>query len=114
MKNKKGNVAVITIIVVIVAAAAAIVGWLFAKNTQAPVPQAVTITNNTIQGNNTIAQQLKIKFSLDILRFWGVKEVFQYPKNPYIFYYITEDSTGFIIGKFHASKDKNYLQNENP
>jgi len=131
MRNKKGNVAVIAIIVVIVAITAGVVGWLFARNTQAPAPQAVTTqpikakpttpatqpetaTNNTTQGNNAIAQQLKIKFSLDILKFWGVKEAFQYPKNPYIFYYITEDSTGFSIGKFDASKDKNYLQDKNP
>ena len=37
MKNKKGNVAVIAIIIVIVAITAGIVGYLFAKKTQAPV-----------------------------------------------------------------------------
>lgn len=39
MKNKKGNVAVITVIVVIVAITAGVVGWMFAKKSQAPAPQ---------------------------------------------------------------------------
>ncbi|HOW60154.1 MAG TPA: hypothetical protein P5548_00060 [Candidatus Moranbacteria bacterium] len=41
MKNKKGNVAVIAIIIVIVVITAGIVGYLFAKKTQAPVAQPV-------------------------------------------------------------------------
>lgn len=68
---------------------------------------------DSVQGNS-LAQQLKIKFSLDIMRFWQVDEVFQYPRNPYIFYYISEDSSGFHIGRFDAGKDKNYLQDESP
>ena len=43
MKNKKGNVAVITIIVVIVAITAGVVGWLLAKNSQAPAPQSIAV-----------------------------------------------------------------------
>ena len=41
MKTKKGNVAVIAIIVVIVAITAGVIGFFFAKKTQAPVQQAV-------------------------------------------------------------------------
>lgn len=62
----------------------------------------------------SISQQLKTKFSLDILNFWGVEEVFQDPKNPYIFYYVSEDGSGYSIGKFDTSKDRNYLLDENP
>ncbi len=62
----------------------------------------------------TKAQILKQKFSLDILRFWGVRRVFQYPQNPNIFVYISEDGLGQHICKFDASKDKNYLQDEYP
>jgi len=60
------------------------------------------------------AEALKRKFSLDILRFWGVRHVYQYPQNPNIFVYISEDSSGQNIWKFDASKDENYLQDEYP
>lgn len=127
MKNKQGNITAVAIIVVIVAITAGVVGWMFAKRSQAPdqtlqpaaqpditttKPEATTPINTS--WNSALAKQLETKFSLDILKFWGVKEVFQYPKNQYRFYYITEDSTGFSIGKFDASKDKNYLQDKNP
>ena len=62
----------------------------------------------------TEAQALKQKFSLDILRFWGVRQVYQYPQNPNIFVYISEDGSGQNIWKFDASKDENYLQDEYP
>lgn len=40
MKNKQGYVAVIALIIVIVAITAGVVGWMFAKKSQAPVQQA--------------------------------------------------------------------------
>lgn len=41
MQNKRGNVAVIVIIIVIVAITAGVIGWMFAKKTQAPSQQTV-------------------------------------------------------------------------
>src|SRR6266568_2620276 len=41
MKNKRGNVVVIVIIIVIVAITSGIIGWMFAKKSQAPVQQSV-------------------------------------------------------------------------
>ena len=46
MKNKKGNVAVIAIIIVVVAITVGVIGWLFAKNLQAPTPQPM-VTQTT-------------------------------------------------------------------
>ena len=47
MKNKQGNVAVIAIIVVIVAITAGVVGWMFAKKSQAPTSQTVATQPTT-------------------------------------------------------------------
>ena len=43
MKNKKGNTAVIAIIIVIVAITFAVIGYLFAKKSQAPAAQPVAM-----------------------------------------------------------------------
>jgi len=49
MKNKKGNVAVITIIIVIVAITAGVIGWLIARTTQAPALQPVATQPQQVQ-----------------------------------------------------------------
>jgi hypothetical protein len=61
--TQKGNVAVIAVIVVIVAITAGVVGWMFAKKSQAPAPQPVAIqsaiqTTSTTQ-NQVVAKQIK-------------------------------------------------------
>jgi len=71
-------------------------------------------TRSSSSSGLTEAEALKQKFALDILRFWGVRQVYQYPQNPNIFVYISEDSSGQNIFKFDASKDENYLQDEYP
>lgn len=43
MKNKKGNIAVIAVIIAIVAITAGVVGWMFAKKSQAPTSQVATV-----------------------------------------------------------------------
>jgi hypothetical protein len=43
MKTQKGNVVVIAAIIVIVAVTAGIIGWMFAKNSQAPTSQSGSI-----------------------------------------------------------------------
>jgi len=42
MKNKKGNIVIITIIIIVVAITAGVVGWKFAKKSQAPETQVAT------------------------------------------------------------------------
>lgn len=80
MKNKKGNVAIIAIIIMIVAITAGVVGYLFAKKTQAPVAapvvtQPVSITQvpvtqpavqPTAQSNNASIETPAEKNSLSI------------------------------------------------
>lgn len=48
MKNKRGNIAVIVIIIVIVAITAGVVGWMFAKKTQAPAQQTTASQSEPI------------------------------------------------------------------
>lgn len=54
MKNKKGNVAVIALIIVVVAITAGVIGFLFAKKTQAPTQQT-TVAQSAKQLAQTIA-----------------------------------------------------------
>ncbi|MDD5464630.1 MAG: hypothetical protein PHP62_05775 [Candidatus Moranbacteria bacterium] len=54
MKNKKGNAAVIAIIIVIVAITAGIVGWMFAKKSQAPDQQKVATQPTSITKQTTL------------------------------------------------------------
>ena len=49
MKNRKGNVAVIAVVIVTIAITAGVVGWMFAKKTQAPVPQQLAVTQSSAQ-----------------------------------------------------------------
>lgn len=64
MQNKKGNVAVIAVIVAVVAVTAGVIGWMFAKKSQAPAPQSVAIRQpaepsvQTSPTQTTPAQQL--------------------------------------------------------
>jgi hypothetical protein len=55
-QNKKGNIAVTTIIIVIVAITAGIIGWMFAKKSQAPISQPTIqpITQETASGTKAI------------------------------------------------------------
>ncbi len=54
MQNKKGNVAVITVIIVIVAITAGVIGWMFAKISQAPVQKMVE--NQSVSPDSTTQQ----------------------------------------------------------
>ena len=85
------------------------------KIPQSQQVETPTESDNTRPNSGLMeVQLLKQKFSLDILRFWGVRQVFQSPQNPNIFVYISEDGSGQNIWKFDASKDENYLQDEYP
>lgn len=55
MKNKKGNVLIIAIIIAIVALTAGVVGYLFAKKTQAPV--AVPVATQPVAKTLVVTQQ---------------------------------------------------------
>ena len=57
MKNKQGNVAVVAVIIIIVAITAGVVGWMFAKKSQAPAPQIAT-TQSAVDSNSTKDRQL--------------------------------------------------------
>jgi len=59
-QNKKGNVAVITVIIVIVAITAGVIGWKFAKKSQAPIETKTVAQQpvvNSIDQNQATAQQ---------------------------------------------------------
>lgn len=59
------------------------------------------------------SQLLKTKFSLDILRFWKVEQVFQSPSDPNVFVFIGPRSgISQDIRKFDATNIPNYLQSD--
>jgi len=133
-KEIEGNVVLVAIIIVLMMIATGAIGWFAAKKIHSPKvqdqeTQPAASVQPVSQANTTVKQKaeatdptqpepidlaLRTKFSLDILKFWGVKEVFQYPENPYKFYFISEDASGQNIWMFDASKDSNYLRDENP
>ncbi len=69
---------------------------------------------NSGEVSQSVAQQLKTKASLDLLRFWSVRSIFQDPQNPRMFYYTSRSGTQGMIATLNTQKDKNYLQDEHP
>jgi hypothetical protein len=65
MKNKRGNVAVITIIIVIVAITAGAIGWMFATKSQAPVQQAAVIQPISVEKTQPITQSESVNETAD-------------------------------------------------
>lgn len=117
--SHKGAWAIATVVLFL----AIIIGGLYAYMIQSQTNQQVASGDSVAQATSTLLcadpqithdQLLKMKFSLDILRFWQVDQVFQYPQDPNKFYYILGGGAGESIEMFDASKDKNYLQDEYP
>ncbi|HPN54671.1 MAG TPA: hypothetical protein PLB52_01950 [Candidatus Moranbacteria bacterium] len=63
MKNKKGNIVVITVIIIIVAITAGVIGWLFAKKSQMPIQQNITqkpATTSTISTQSQVQDTILV------------------------------------------------------
>ena len=77
-------------------------------------PESVSSVDKSDSRGKTLtyAEQLNLKFSLDILKFWGIREVFQYPQNPDSFYFVMNEKNSARIVEFDASKVDSYLQNQ--
>jgi uncharacterized protein HemX len=80
--RKKGNAAVIAIIIVIVAITAGIIGWNFAKKSQAPTQQVATQTTNTQLADATaqvVPQNAESSFQQDgnMIRGYGIEAYFE-------------------------------------
>ncbi|OGI16129.1 MAG: hypothetical protein A3E38_03345 [Candidatus Moranbacteria bacterium RIFCSPHIGHO2_12_FULL_54_9] len=79
-------------------------------------PESISSVDNGDSRKKTLiyTEQLNLKFSLDILKFWGIREVFQYPVNPEVFYYISNSNAGksATVSKFDTSKVEDFLHKE--
>jgi hypothetical protein len=116
MENKKGNVAVIAIIIVIVAITAGVIGFLFAKKTEAPVPPALVVQTQPSANKQNSSEASVPKMPVDLTNSYDTNKWITYTNEKYGYSFKYPNTGWYLYGGVDnngkkSTLDKNELKN---